>query len=160
MEVPSGNRTFKMSREGANLIEEASHEAGVLVTGRRTFDIAHAWGGRHPMNVPIVVLTHQVPKEWVNSGSPFTFVTDGLDHAIQKARQMAGERNVVVGAPSIVKQCLQAGLIDEIHIDLIPVLLFSGIRLFDAIGMSPMDLELLEADATRLAVHLTYRVIK
>jgi hypothetical protein len=73
----------KMSKEGADSIDEASQSAGVLVTARRTFDIAHAWGGKHPMNVPIVVVTHRVPQKWVNKpGSPFTFVTDGVESAI------------------------------------------------------------------------------
>jgi hypothetical protein len=87
-----------------------------LVTARRTFDIAHAWGGKHPMNVPIVVLTHHIPQEWVDKpGSPFTFVTDGVESAIEKAWQIAREKNIVVGAPSVMKQCLQVGLMDEIH---------------------------------------------
>jgi dihydrofolate reductase len=86
VELPSGNRTFMMSKEGADLIKNASQEAGVLVTDRRTFDIAHAWGGKHPMNVPIVVLTHHILQEWVDKpGSPFTFVTDGVESAIEKA---------------------------------------------------------------------------
>ena len=62
-EVPSGTGTFKMSKDGADLIQEARQSAGVLVTARRTFDIAHAWGGKHPMDVPIVVLTHHVPRD-------------------------------------------------------------------------------------------------
>ncbi len=160
-EVPSGNRTFMMSKEGAEMVQEASQSAGVLVTARRTFDIAHAWGGKHPMDVPIVVLTHRVPQEWVNKpGSPFTFVTDGVESAIKKARQIAGDKTVVVGAPSVVKQCLQAGLMDEIHIDLIPTLLFGGVPLFDHLGIQPVDLQIEEVNATGNVIHITFRVIK
>jgi len=160
-EIPSGNRTFRMSKDGADMIQEASQSAGVLVTARRTFDIAQAWGGKHPMNVPIVVMTHEVPQEWVGKpGSPFTFVTEGVDSAIEKARQIAGDKTVVVGAPSVVQQCLKAGLMDEIHIDLIPTLLFNGVRLFDHLGIQPMDLEITEVDAAAEVVHLTFRVIK
>ena len=159
-EVPSGNRAFKMSKDGADTIQEASQSAGVLVTARRTFDIAHAWGGKHPMNVPIVVVTHRVPQEWVKPGSPFTFVTDGVASAIEKARQIAGDKAVAVGAPSVVKQCLQAGLMDEIHIDLIPTLLFGGIPLFDHLGIQPIDLEIVEVNATSQVIHLTFRVVK
>jgi len=161
VEVPSGNRTFKMSREGADMVKDAVRSAGVLVTARRTFDIAHAWGGKHPMDVPIVVLTHHVPREWADKpGSPFTFVTDGVESALAKARQIAGEKDVVVGAPSVVKQFLQAGLMDEIHIDLIPTLLFGGVPLFDHLGIQPVDLQLVDANATAEVVHLTYRVVK
>ena len=159
--VPSGNRLFKMSKEGADMIQEASQSAGVLVTARRTFDIANAWGGKHPMNVPIVVVTHEVPQEWINKpGSPFTFVTDGVVSAIEKARQIAGDKMVVVGAPSVVKQCLKAGLMDEIHIDLIPTLLFGGVSLFDHLGIQPVDLQIVEVNAIAEVIHITFRVIK
>ena len=150
-----------MSKDGADMVQEASQSAGVLVTARRTFDIAHAWGGKHPMNVPIVVVTHEVPQEWINKpGSPFTFVTDGVVSAIEKAKQIAGDKSVVVGAPSIVKQCIQAGLMDEIHIDLIPTLLFGGIPLFDHLGIAPVDLQVMEVNATAEVIHITFRVIK
>ncbi len=91
-------------------LEEAGNAAGVLVTARRTFDLAHAWGGKHPMGVPMVVLTHRVPQEWVKPGSPFTFVTDGIESAIRQAKDIAGNKSVAVGAPSAVQQALQAGL--------------------------------------------------
>lgn len=159
-EVPMGGGAMKISGEGAALIKEASQAAGVLVTARRTFDIAHAWGGRHPMDVPIVVVTHQAPPEWVGKESVFTFVTDGVESAIQKARQIAGDKNVVIGAPSIVKQALKANLLDIIHIDLIPTLLFGGIPLFDHLGIQPVDLEIIEASANPGVAHLTFRVRK
>ncbi len=159
-EVSTGDQVFKMTKEGADLIKEGSRGAGVLVSARRTFDIAHAWGGRHPMNVPVVVLTHQVPQEWVKDGSPFTFITDGVKSAIAKAKQIAGDKDVVVGAPSVVQQCLEAGLLDEIHVDLVPVLLFYGVRLFDHLGIDPVDLELIEGSSGQGVLHLTYRVIK
>ena len=159
-EVASGDQVFKMTKEGADLIKDGSRGIGVLVSARRTFDIAHAWGGKHPMDVPVVVLTHHVPQEWVKEGSIFTFVTDGVESAIAKARQIAGEKDVVVGAPSVVQQCLEAGLLDEIHIDLVPVLLFYGIRLFDKLGIDPVDLELVEGSSGSGVLHLTYRVVK
>lgn len=61
-----GDATFTMSAEGAEYIKEAGQVAGVLVTARRTFDLANAWGGRHPMDVPMVVVTHRIPEEWVD----------------------------------------------------------------------------------------------
>ncbi len=158
--VPMGDGMMKMSREGAELVQEAARVAGVLVTARRTFDIANAWGGRHPMDVPIVVVTHTIPQEWANRESIFTFVTDGVESAIEKARQIAGDKDVVVGAPSVVKQCLKARLMDEIHIDLIPVLLFDGIRLFDQLGIAPVDMEIIDATANPGVAHITFRVIK
>jgi dihydrofolate reductase len=160
IEVPSGDGVIKMSREGGEMVKKASEAAGVLVTARRTFDIAHAWGGRHPMDIPMVVLTHRIPQEWVKEGSPFTFVTDGVESAIKKAREIAGEKNVVVGAPSVVKQCLNAGLLDEIHIDLVPLLLGKGIRLFDYLDIEPLDLKLDDASLSSGVLHLTFSVLK
>jgi dihydrofolate reductase len=159
-EVMAGSATFEMSREGAEFIEEASQGAGVLVTARRTFDLAHAWGGKHPMDVPMVVVTHRVPEEWANrEGSPFTFVTEGVPKAIDVARQIAGDKDVVVGAPSVTWQCLQLGLLDAIHIDLAPVVLGHGIRLFDHLT-SPVELLITEASGNPHVTHITYQVIK
>ena len=158
-EVMAGGE-FKMSAEGAEFIEEASRGAGVLVTARRTFDLAHAWGGKHPMGVPMVVVTHTVPEEWADrEGSPFTFVTDGVPKAINVAREIAGDKDVVVGAPSVTQQCLQLGLLDAIHIDLVPVVLGRGIRLFDHLT-GPIELVVTEASGSPHVTHLTYRVIK
>jgi dihydrofolate reductase len=159
-EVMTGDGTFEMSREGAEFIEEAGRGAGVLVTARRTFDLAHAWGGKHPMDVPVVVVTHRVPGEWANrEGSPFTFVTEGIPKAIDVARQIAGGKDVVVGAPSVTWQCLQLGLLDAIHIDLAPVVLGRGIRLFDHLT-APVELLITEASGNRHVTHITYQVIK
>ena len=159
-EVMAGDGTFEMSREGAEFIEEAGKGAGVLVTARRTFDLAHAWGGKHPMDVPMVVVTHRIPEEWANrEGSPFTFVTEGVPKAINVARQIAGDKDVVVGAPSVTWQCLQLGLLDAIHIDLAPVVLGCGIRLFDHLT-SPVELLITEASGNPHVTHITYQVIK
>ena len=75
------------------------------------------------MDVPVFVVSRSVPQEWVDEGSPFTFVTDGLESALEQAQAVAGDKDVGVGAASIVQQCIRAGLLDEIHIDLVPVLL-------------------------------------
>ncbi len=159
-EVPLGEGVMKMNRESAEMVKDSARAAGVLVTARRTFDIARAWGGKHPMNLPMVVLTHRIPREWVKDGSPFTFATDGIESAIKKAREIAGDKDVVIGAPSVVKQCLNAGLLDEIHIDLVPLLLGKGVRLFDSLEIKPTDLKLVEVNASAGVLHLTFSVIK
>jgi dihydrofolate reductase len=160
-EVQTGDATFKMTAEGADYIEAAGKTAGVLVTARRTFDLANAWGGRHPMDVPIVVVTHTVPEEWTDRrDSPFTFVIDGVESAIETAQKIAGSKDVAVGAPSVMQQCVALGLLDEIHIDLAPVVLVDGVRLFDHLGTGPIELELIHASGTTHVTHLTYRVHK
>ena len=156
--ISTGDHDFMMNKEGAAVVEAAQQVAGVLVTGRHTFDVANAWGGRHPMNVPVVVLTHRVPQEWANKpGSPFTFVTDGIESAIEKAQKLAGDKIVAVGTASTAQQCLKAGLLDEIRVDLAPVLLGEGIPFFRGVEA---DLEVAEVQSTRNVTHITYRVIK
>ncbi len=158
--VTSGNEDFEMSEEGASIIEGAGKTVGALVTGRRTFDIAKAWGGKHPMDVPVVVVTHRIPQEWVKEGSPFTFVPEGVERALEEARKIAGDKDIAVGAPSIAQQCLKAGLIDEIQIDLVPVLLGNGVRVFDRLGDDSIELECTRVTQGLGVIHLTFRVVK
>ena len=67
---------------------------------------------------PTFIVTHTVPGQWAREGSPFTFVTDGVQSAIRQAKAVAGEKNVIVETPSMMQQCLKAGLLDEMHVDL------------------------------------------
>lgn len=149
---------LKISAESAEQIEARPQSIGALVLGRRIFDVAGAWGGKHPLNVPMFIVTHRIPQEWVKPDSPFTFVTDGVASAIQQAQQVAGEKGVGVAGANITQQCLQAGLLDEIGIDLVPVLLGSGIRLFE--NISSFDLEIVSVTEAPGVTHLRYRVIK
>src|SRR5918998_3960330 len=141
--VPSGEMTFRVSSQAAAMLQDVFSEIGAIVTGRRTFDITNGWGGRHPIgeDVPIFVVTHSVPEGWDYEGSPFTFITEGVESAVEGAREAAGEKNVAVGAASIVQQCLKAGILDEVHVDLVPVLLGDGVRLFDNLGPQHLELE-------------------
>jgi dihydrofolate reductase len=158
--MPGGDWLFKISAASAAQLDETIKTTGVIVTGRRTFDIAKAWGGQHPLDVPVVVLTHRVPQEWVKEGSPFTFVTDGVESAIAQAKLIAGEKNVAVGSASTLQQCLKAGLLDEIHIDLTPVLLGGGVRLFEHFGNGPLELQMIKVVEGTEVTHLNYRVVK
>lgn len=159
-EVSSGDTDFKISSDAAEMLEEASQGTGAIVSGRRMFDVANAWGGQHPMNVPVVVLTHSIPEEWANKESPFTFVTDGIESAIATAKKIAGNKNVGVGGANVMQQCIKAGLLDEIHIDLIPVLLGDGVRLFDYLGIEPIELESTQVAEAAGVSHLTFRIVK
>ena len=158
-EMPSGTMTFRVSPASAGVLQEV-RTIGALVTGRRTFDIANAWGGRHPVDVPVFVVTHTVPQEWAYEGSPFTFVTDGVESAVEKAKEAAGDKDIGVGAASIAQQCIKAGLLDEMQIHLAPVLLGDGIRLFDDLGTAPIELESMRVVETPGVTHLRFRVVK
>jgi dihydrofolate reductase len=106
------------------------------------------------------IVTHNAPQEWIKEGSPFTFVTDGVESAIQQAKKVAGDKNVSVASASIAQQCIKAGLLDEIQIDLAPVLLGGGVRLFERLGVTPIELECLKALDAPGVTHLRFRIIK
>lgn len=158
--MPDGKMTMHVSTISAKILDEAIKTAGALITGRNTFDIAKAWGGNHPMDVPVFVLTHNVPAEWVKESSPFTFVTDGIGSAVEKAKKVAGEKNVAVGTANTIQQCLKVGLLDEIHIDLVPILLGGGIRLFEQFSTKPVELENIGIIEAPNVTHLRFRVVK
>lgn len=158
--LPGTEMVFRVSTATAELLREAHGSMGAFVTGRRTFHITNGWGGRPPLGVPAFVVTHTVPREWVYEGSPFTFVTDGVESAVEQARAAAGDRNVAVGAASIAQQCIRAGLLDEIHVDLVPVLLGGGVRLFERLGRTPIELERTRVIEAPGVTHLTFRVVE
>ena len=117
-------------------------------------------GWQPPLGVPTFVVTHTVPQEWVYEGSPYTFITDGVESAVEQAKAVAGDKDVAVGAASIAQQCIRSGLLDEIHIDLVPVLLGGGVRLFDHLGTGPIELERVRVVEAPDVTHLTFRVVK
>jgi dihydrofolate reductase len=147
--------------EAEALQEQRAQEFGAVISGRRTFDTASAWNGKHPLDVPVVVLTHNPPAEWPSDGKPFTFVTEGIERAVEVATQIAGDRTVGVTGPDVMRQCLKLGLLDEIGIDLVPVLLGKGVPMFEYLGIEPLHLEKTGAKNGPAGVtHLRYRIKK
>ena len=147
---------------GANRdeVERMFAESGAFIFGRRTYEIADGWGGRHPVNgVPVFVLTHDPPADFPRGPSNLTFVTDGIESAIERAPAVAGGKDIKLGGASPGKQALAAGLCDEILIHLAPVLLGGGVRLFDPLP-DGIRLEKLSVTDGPFATHLRYRVIK
>ena len=157
--MSEGVPPLKVSKQSAELLKEAIGKIGAGVWGRRTFDIAHAWGG-HPPGSPAFIVTHHVPQEWVYEGSPFIFVTDGVESAIQQARQAAGDKDVVICTANILQQALKAGLVDEINVDIAPILIGGGVSLFDRLGTGPINLECTQVVNAPGVTHLCYRVVK
>jgi dihydrofolate reductase len=112
----------------------------------------------HPMGVPVFVVTHSVPTDWDHPESPFTFVTDGIESAVAKAKAAAGDKDVAVASPTIVRQCLDAGLLDAVQVDLVPVLLGKGIPFFGELATGPVPLDGPTVVEGEGVTHLTYRV--
>src|SRR5215204_1827466 len=129
--------TFQVSAPSAAHLRGLTAEVGAWLTGRRTFEKAGGWDGQHPWGVPAFVLTHNVPQGWPRPGSTVHFVTDGIESAVARAKSGAVPKSVGVHGAQTIQQCLDAGLLDEIHIDLAAVLLGAGVRLFDHLANTP-----------------------
>ena len=157
--LPGTEMVFKVAPQTAELLRETRTTTGALVTGRRTFDLTHGWGGKHPLDVPVFVVTHKASPEWVSGESPFTFVRDGLQSAVSQAKAAAGDKDVGVIGANLVQQCIKAGLLDEIHLDMVPVVLGGGVGLFDHLGTGPIELESTRVIEGAGVTHLTFRVV-
>ena len=151
---------LKIAAESVERFDDALNTTGALVAGRRLYELTNGWGGHHPVGAPVVVVTHRPRPEWVREEWPVTFVTDGLESALEQAQVIAGGKKVVVASATIVQQCLNAGLLDEIHIDLVPFLLGDGVRLFEHLKVAPVALEDPQVSIGTGVTHLTYRIKK
>jgi dihydrofolate reductase len=144
VEIPTRkpDMTHRVTPASAEVVRMTIEQTGVFVVGRRLFDITNGWNGMHPYGIPVVVLTHEVPKEWPHHGdAPFTFVTEGIERALDVAREVAGDKHIGVNAGEIASQCLDLGVLDEVWLSLVPVVLGAGTPFFSGLGNAPFDLE-------------------
>jgi len=151
--------TFNVSEPSAEHLRALSSGLGAMLTGRRTFDVAQGWGGNHAWG-PAFVLTHRIPDGWPRPHSTVHFVTDGIESAVSKARAAAGGKAVGLHGADTIQQCLNAGLLDEIHVDIAAVLLGSGVRLFEHLGRTPAVLGSPKVISGVGVTHLRYSVRK
>jgi dihydrofolate reductase len=154
---PGNDMVSRTSPASAAYLEELISESGAVVAGRRIFDITSGWEGAHPLGVPIVVVSHSIPDGWPRPGAPVTF-TDNVEHAVAQAKEAAGGKLVGVAGANVAQQCLDAGLLDEIRIDLVPVLLGAGIRFFDGVAHPPVMFEDPDVIEGHRVTHLRYRL--
>ncbi len=155
------------------VLEESLAGTGVVLMGRRMFSGGRGpwagdpnadgwWGDDPPFRVPVFVLTHHA-RETVTKqgGTSFTFVTDGIEAALEQARAAAGDRDVAVaGGANVAQQYLRAGLLDELQIHVVPLLLGDGVRLFADLGAEQIELEGTRVIQSPSVTHLKYRVVK
>jgi dihydrofolate reductase len=132
--------TYRTNAATAAYLRELLDETGAVVVGRRLFDATNGWNGSHPQGVPVFVVTHQPPDDWSDTDTLFSFITDGVAAAIEKAKAVAGGKKVGVGPGSTVGQALRAGLVDELRVDLVPVTLGGGVRMLDGLDDEPRSL--------------------
>jgi dihydrofolate reductase len=150
------------TNSSSEVLEESLRAAGATIVGRRMFDNANGWGDNPPFHMPVFVLTHTAREEMAKEGgTTFTFVTDGIESAVEQAKAAAAEKNVSVGGgANTAQQCLRAGLLDEMQIHLAPLLLGGGLRLFDQIDAEQIQLEATRVIESPGVTHLRYRVVK
>ncbi len=153
--VVSEGEVVQPSRTGGQFMDEINATGAVLV-GRRTAEQADHYGGNHH-GVPIFVLSHRPPGPSVATYPLVTYVTDGIASAMAQARAAAGDRNVLVHGAYTAQRALEAGVLDEVQIHLIPVLFGGGRRLFEVLP-SRVELQIVRMIDTPQATHIRYRV--
>lgn len=147
----------------AEIIDEKYASTGAVIMGKGMFNVGfEPWGDPPPFKMPVFVVTHEKRAPLpMQGGTTYTFVTDGIEAALGMARAAAGGKNVGIwGGANIIRQYLRAGLLDEMRIQLIPILLGDGIRLFE--GLDPEGIELRRAGSVETpgATHLRFEVVK
>ena len=151
------------SNRDAEILGEAFETVGAIVIGRRMFDLAEGpWGSNPPFHMPVFVLTHR-PRERLTKegGTSFTFVTDGIESALDQAKAAAGGKDVSIGGgASAIQQFLKGGLVDELQVHIAPLLLGDGVRLFDQMAGKQIELEKTRVIDSPAATHLKFRVVK
>ncbi len=149
--------TFTMSEESAEHVRTLTSRLGAVLTGRRTFEVAQGWGGNHAWG-PAFVLAHQIPAGWPRPDSTVHFVTDGVESAVKQAKTTAAGKDVGVHGADTIQQLLNAGLLDELSVDIAAVLLGSGVRLFDHLASTPAVLGTPTVVVGTGVTHLRYPV--
>ena len=140
-------------------------ETGAVIMGRKAFEMGDpdSWVGTYEFQVPIFVLTHHPPRipPKQDDRLTFTFVQDGVASAVAQAKAAAGDKAVqVVGGANVIQQLLQAGLVDELHIDVMPLFLGDGLRLFERAALDRVDLETIGVETVGQRTGLRFRIVR
>jgi len=142
-------------------VAEDMGASGAVIVGKRMFDNAHGWGDEPPFGKPVFVLTHTSREPLTKGDTTFTFVTEGIESAVEQAKAAAGENDVSIGGgASTAQQALKAGLVDEVRLTFAPILLGGGVALFDGLGPDDVELEVIRVIEGPKATHVKYRVVK
>ena len=147
----------------AAIVDEMFKSTGAVLMGKRMFDVGfEPWGDPPPYGMPVFIVTHQEREPLpMQGGTTYTFVTAGIEPALELARAAAGDKNVGVwGGANIMRQYLKAGLLDEMRIQLIPILLGGGIRLFEDFDPEGIELRRTSSIETPGATHFRFEVVK
>ena len=147
----------------AAIADEISASTGAVVIGRRMFDVGfEPWGDPPPFGMPVFIVTHEERAPLpMQGGTTYTFVSDGIEAALDLARAAADDKNVGIwGGANIIREYLRAGLLDEMQLHLVPVLFGDGIRLFEDLGPGRIELRKTSSIETPGATHLRFDVVR
>ena len=150
----------EMDPADSEAIASVSRGVGAVVLGHKTFDVGHKLWGDTPYPVPSFVVTHSPRHDLQMKSAAFTFVTEGVVRAVDLAKAAAGDLDVTVMGAKTARQVVNAGLADAIHLQVIPVLLRSGARLFDDIGGAPIMLRRERILPTAAVTHVDYSIVR
>jgi dihydrofolate reductase len=145
------------------IVDEIYASTGAVLIGKRMFGVGfEPWGDPPPFGMPVFIVTHEQRKPLpMRGGTTYTFVTDGIEAALELARAAAGDKNVGIwGGANVIRQYLKAGLLDEMQIHLIPVLLGGGVRLFEDLDPDGIELRRTGSIETPGATHFRFEVVK
>ena len=142
------------------MARELLAKVGAVILGKRTFDVGLQRWNDTPYPVPSFVVTHEKRDELAMKSATFTFVSDGLRSAVEKAKAAAAGRVIIVMGADVAQQLLKERLADEIYIQLVPVLLGNGIRLFENFGAAPLELVCDRAVNSPHITHLKFKIAK
>jgi dihydrofolate reductase len=143
------------------IVEERNASTGAVVIGKRMFDVGfEPWGDPPPFGMPVFIVTHEARQPLpMKGGTTYTFVTKGIEAALELARAAAGDKDVGIwGGANIIQEYLKAGLLDEMQIHVIPVLFGDGTRLFENLGGRRIELKRTSTIDTPGATHLRFSV--
>jgi dihydrofolate reductase len=146
----------------SKLIDDVFARTGSYIMGKRMFEEGEVVWAQDLYEADVYVLTHEKREPWVQKGTTtFYFINDGIESAVEKAKKSAKKKDIrIQGGADTIQQFLNAGLVDEFQIHLAPVLLGSGIRLFDGIGKDKYNIEIIEVIPSDLTTHLRYKLTK
>lgn len=151
--VPTGAMTVHLTPASAEHYGGLIEMTGALVVGRKLYDFTGGWGGQHPMGVHTVVLTHRPLEDTEH----FTFIDGGIEEAVAVAQQHAGDKGVGLNSGEVARQAIDAGLVDEVFLDLVPVILGGGTPFFAPGKGYELEGPLSVIDSSRVT-HLRYKV--
>ena len=148
---------FNVDDASAEILRDLLGNAGALISGRHLFDITNGWNDAHPTGAKVVVVTHDPPADAVERWPRTTFV-GGIEAAVAKAKELAGDSDVSIASPTIIQQALDLGLVDEVAVSLVPVLFGEGKTYFGKLADGHLMLEDPDVVQGRRALHLRFKV--